>query len=259
MTVQPELVLIGLAALVPALVAGAVLVRVVRPVGPAWVGALVAFAWGTAVATSVAAVLNDLAGTLLPTLVGSIRAAVLLPTLVGPTIEELTKAAGFVAIAVVAGPALSGIRGALATGALIGFGFAVAENVGYYTLAAVQGGYDGLGRAIYLRGIVESGNHAAFTATMGAAVGWVRVHALDGMRRTGILVLGLVAAIALHALWNGVVSQAVTTVLCNAPVAGGACAAVPDTDDLLLVVPALEAAFLVPIVAVLGWLARRTA
>ena len=88
MTVQPELVLIVLAALVPALVAGAVLVRVVRPVGPAWVGALVAFAWGTAVATSVASVLNDLAGTLLPTLVGSIRAAVLLPTLVGWALGE---------------------------------------------------------------------------------------------------------------------------------------------------------------------------
>ena len=259
MTLQPELMLIVLAALVPALVAGAILARVVRPAGPMWVGALVAFAWGAAVATSVASVLNDLAGRFLPALVGSVRAGVLLPTLVGPTIEELAKAAGFLAIAVIAGPALSGMGGALATGALIGFGFAVAENVGYYTLAAVQGGYDGLGRAIYLRGVVESGNHAAFTAAMGAAVGWVRVHAVDGVRRIGVLALGLVAAIALHAVWNGVVSHAVTTVLCNAPPAGGACAPTPDTDDLLLVVPALEAAFLVPIVAVLGWLARRTA
>ena len=253
---QPELVLIVLAALVPALVVGFVLIRMARPAGRVWAGALVAFAWGMAVATSVASALNDVAGRLLPPLMGSIAAGVLLPTLVAPTIEEVAKAAGFLAIPIVAGPALGGMRGALATGALIGFGFAVAENVGYYTLAAVQGGYDGLGRAVYLRGIVESGNHAAFTAAMGAAVGWVRMRMLDGVRRIAILAAGLVAAIALHAVWNGVVSHAVTTVLCNAPVSGGACAATPDTDDLFLVVPALEAAFLVPIVLVLRRLAR---
>ena len=258
MTFQPELVLIVLAALVPALVAGIVLVRVTRPTGHVWVGALVAFAWGAAVATSVASALNDLAGRLLPGLVGSARTAVLLPALVGPTVEELAKASGFLAIAFVAGPALRGMRGAVATGALIGFGFAVAENVGYYTLAAVQAGYDGLGRAIYLRGVVESGNHAAFTATAGAAVGLVRLRAPDGAGRLGILALGLAAAIALHALWNGVVSHAVTTVLCNAPEPGGACASAPDAHDLLVAVPALEAAFLAPIVAALGWLVRRT-
>ena len=50
--------------------------------------------------------------------------------------------------------------------------FAVGENATYYLLAAVQGGWEGLGRSVYLRGLVQGGNHAAFTAVVGAAVGW---------------------------------------------------------------------------------------
>jgi len=251
--VQPELVLIVLAALAPAVVAGAVLAAAARPDGRTWIGALVAFAWGAVIATSVASLLNDAAAARLPALAGEPGARVLLPALLAPTIEELAKAAGFLVVGLVARGALGSVRSAIAIGALIGFGFAVAENVGYYLLAAVQGGYDGLGRAVYLRGVVQSANHAVFTATVGVAVGAAR----PGRSRTGMLALGLAAAVTLHAIWNASVSRAISTVLCNAPVSGGACAPAPDAGDLLLVVPGLEAAFLIPILAVLAWLARR--
>src|SRR4029079_8919833 len=95
----------------------------------------------------------------------------LVPSFVGPAIEELVKAAGFVVVALVARGALRGARGRIATGAFIGFGFAAAENVSYYLLAAVQGGYPGLGRALYLRGGGERAKHTAFPATAGARSG----------------------------------------------------------------------------------------
>jgi len=71
------------------------------------------------------------------------------------------------------------------------------------------------------------------------------------------LALGLLAAVALHAFWNGVVSDRITTVLCNPPIPGGACGPAPDTTDLLIRVPLLEAAFLLPIAAALVRVVRR--
>ena len=56
---------------------------------------------------------------------------------------------------------------------------------------------------------------------------------------------------------SSVLSHAITTVLCNAPAGSTTCAPVPDTSDLLLGVPALEAAFLVPTAAALRRVARR--
>ena len=249
---QPELVLIALAALAPAVAAGAILVMVARPAGRAWIGALVAFVWGAVVAALAASALNDVAAARLPPFVS----AHWIPTVVGPVIEELAKAGGFLAVALVAGRAIAGVRGMMAIGALIGLGFAVAENVGYYVLAAVQGGYGGLGRAIYLRGVIQSGNHALFTATLGAALG--AAGATRGGRRVAIGAFGLAAAIALHVVWNAGVSQAITTVLCNAPDGSASCAPAPDASDLLLAVPALEAAFLLPALGVLARLARRS-
>jgi RsiW-degrading membrane proteinase PrsW (M82 family) len=251
--VQPEILLIVLAAVAPALAAGSILVMAARPSGRAWAGMLVAFLWGAVVATSVASLLHDAVGARLPSLVGAARARFLLPVLIGPTVEELVKAAGFFAVALVAGRTLDTVRAAIVTGAAIGFGFTVAENASYYLLAAVQGGYEGLGRSAYLRGVIQGGNHAVFTAVVGASIGRARARGPRLVRAT----IGLEAAIGLHAFWNGIVAQAMTTVLCNAPAEGAACAPAPDTSDLLLTLPALEAAFLVPIVAALRWLARR--
>ena len=249
---QPELVLIVLAAVAPAVAAGTILGVVARPAGRTWIGGLVAFAWGAVVASLAASALNDLAAARLPPAIS----ARWLPTVIGPMIEELSKAGGFLLVGLAADRALGGVRGRIATGALIGFGFAVAENIGYYVLAAVQGGYEGLGRAIYLRGVIQSGNHAVFTAALGAAIG--TADTARAGRRVTIVALGLVTAIALHVVWNAMVSQAIATVLCNAPEGSDACTATPDTTDLLLAVPALEAVFLLPVLGVLVRLARRT-
>jgi RsiW-degrading membrane proteinase PrsW (M82 family) len=256
---QPELLAITVAAVVPPLLAAMLVVRMLRPTERSRLATTIAFMWGAAVAATVASPLNDLAGALVAAAAGGERSRWMLPVIAGPAIEELAKATGFLAVALVAPHVLAGVAGAVATGALIGLGFAATENVGYYVLAGVQGGPGGLVRAVYLRGLVETGNHAAFTATIGAGIGWARVRVRDAPARIATVVLGLGAAVVLHGLWNGVVSGRISTLLCNAPAPDAACAATPDAVDLFVGVPALEAAFLVPVLLALGWLVRRAA
>lgn len=247
MSLQPEFVLIVMAAILPPLGLGVILAVRAPFAGRTIPAAVLAFFWGASVATTVALWLNDAATAALPARIGVAQAHRLVPALVGPTIEELVKAAGVLLVALVARPALRDGRVAATMGALVGLGFAAAENTSYYTLAAVQSGYPGLGRAIYLRGLVQGGNHAAFTAIVGAAVALAWHHPARSGSRIASIVGGLVTAIALHALWNALVSSTISDVLCNAPSAGSTCAAAPDLHDLLVVVPALEMAFLGPI------------
>jgi RsiW-degrading membrane proteinase PrsW (M82 family) len=258
-TVQPEVLLIAAAAIVPPALVAVLVARLLPTTGRSGLAALVAFCWGAAVASAVAAAVNDAAGALGTATFGAARARALLPTLVGPAVEELAKATGFAVVFAAARGALAGTRSPIVIGALLGLGFAAAENVGYYTLAAVQGGQEGLGRAVYLRGLVQSGNHAVFTATAGAGLAWAHAHAASGWRRLETIALGLAVAIGLHAIWNGFVSIEITSRLCNAPASATTCAPVPDPLDLLVVVPALEAAFIIPILAGLALVVRRGA
>jgi RsiW-degrading membrane proteinase PrsW (M82 family) len=254
---QPEVALIASAAFLPSLLSAAIVARLGSAVPGTKLPAVLAFAWGAIVASTVAAALNDVAGSRLPAILGADHARALVPTLVGPAVEELAKMIGLLAVVATVGSTLGGAREGIVLGALVGFGFAATENVGYYTLAAVQGGYEGLGRALYLRGFVQGANHAAFTAAAGAALGGWTVAAGTRARLARALA-GLGAATALHALWNAVVSHAITTVLCNAPAPSAACAPAPDVVDLVVAVPALEVVFLAPIAGALVWMARRS-
>jgi RsiW-degrading membrane proteinase PrsW (M82 family) len=257
-TLPPELVVITAAAVVPPLLAAVLVRRVCRPTERSRVAMTMAFSWGVAVAATIAAPLNDAASRLVVAAAGADASGWVMPALGGPVIEELVKAIGFVAVALIAPRMLADVAGGVVIGALVGLGFAATENVGYYTIAAVQGGAGGLVRAVFLRGLVEGANHAAFTASTGAGVGWAasRAHALPARLAAGGL--GLVAAVGLHGVWNGLVSGRIATLLCHAPAPDAACAPAPATIDLLVTVPVLEAAFLLPAVLALAALVRRT-
>ena len=243
---------IAAAALAPALVAGILVARAVRGPGRSWVDPGIAFAWGAAV-TAIATAGNELGRAGLAALCGADRAGSLVPVLVGPPVEEIAKATGFAAVALATRGRRRDVHDALAYGALLGLGFAASENVGYYTVAAVQAGWPGLARAVYFRGLVESGLHATFTAVVGLGVAWA--HASG--RRVRPIATALVAAVLLHASWNAIALE-LGDRLCNAPAPGAACTA-PDPRDLLVTMPALLTAFVAPVVAVLATLARRVA
>ncbi len=86
-------------------------------------------------------------------------------------------------------------------GALIGFGFAMTENLLYFMGALFDGGWAGWGATVFLRSVVFGFNHAFFTAFTGAGLGYARA-AASRFGRYGVPVVGLAVAIFVHALHN---------------------------------------------------------
>jgi len=198
------------------------------------------FFFGAVIAASLSAIGNDLLHVWLTTWLGEQQARALIPTLGAPVIEEASKALALLAL-------LAHLRGGFSTvvdgilhGACVGIGFAMTENVGYFTLAAVQGGTAGLVRSVYLRGLVEGLNHATFTGAAGAGLGFARVTASARGRVVGPLV-GFAAAVLQHVVWNVVASRAVMDALCDPQVAGGACRSTPEPFALFAIVPLIVA------------------
>lgn len=239
---------IALVALAPPSLFAALALALDRRRPRLWYPALAALGWGATIAALGALAVNDAALREWP--------AAWVTSLVGPLVEEIAKGSAL-ALVVLAWPgALCGVREGILYGALAGLGFAATENLGYYTLAAVQGGTPGLARALYLRGLLQGLNHAAFTAIIGAAVGRARRDASAASRRR-VVALGFAAAVAVHAAWNVFASPAITTLLCNAPSSGAACSPEPRSLDLFLGVPAIIAAFMGPVAALLVILVLR--
>lgn len=86
-------------------------------------------------------------------------------------------------------------------GSMVGFGFAMVENVLYFLGALDSGGAGGLLLNMFLRGVVFGFNHAFFTACTGLGLGWARTHA-GLLSRVGAPVLGWIAAVFFHGVHN---------------------------------------------------------
>lgn len=171
---------------------------------PLWLLAIT-FLWGTVPAIVLALafeVLFDFPVRLLVTAQGAdfLGAAVL-----APAIEEVAKAIPLAAIFLFYRREFDGVLDGILYGALVGFGFAMTENVFYFVGAFLEDGWGGWGVVVFLRAIIFGLNHALFTAVTGAALGYSR-YALSRPRRLAAPFLGLAGAIVLHAIHNGFVS-----------------------------------------------------
>lgn len=242
--------LIAAAALLPPLGWAGLVLLLNRRTREPWTPLCASFLWGAAAAALVAAEVNDV-------LLATHGLGHAVPTLLGPAVEEIAKASALLVVLAVWPGALNDPLDGMVYGALAGLGFAATENLGYYMLAALQGGAPGLTRALWLRGLLQGLNHAAFTATVGAAVGWT--YGSGGRRpaRAAIVLVGLALAIVVHAVWNAVASETITQVLCGAPTPGAACAPAPAPLDLLVTIPILVATFVGPLLVALFAIAAR--
>jgi len=118
-----------------------------------------------------------------------------------PVIEEFVKWLALLAIFFFMRREFDGPLDGLVYGALIGFGFAMTENIFYFAGAYQQDGYTGLSSLIFLRSLIFGMNHAFYTALSGIGLGLARD---ANSRITGALwaLAGLLAAISAHALHN---------------------------------------------------------
>ena len=122
-------------------------------------------------------------------------------TLVAPGVEELLKALAIAAIFVLARQEFDGVLDGMVYGAMVGLGFATAENYIYYLDSLQSGGWYALFELFVLRGLVFGLSHAMYSGLVGIGFGLAR-HALGGWKDAGYITGGLLGAYVLHAMHN---------------------------------------------------------
>jgi protease PrsW len=119
-----------------------------------------------------------------------------------PLVEETLKGLFLVGLLWRRRDEIDGPTDGILYAAMVGLGFAMMENVGYYINALItpqQGGVALLEYTFVLRGVASPLLHPIFTSMTGLGVAYAATH-----RRAGWAVpLGWLAAMLLHGTWNG--------------------------------------------------------
>ncbi len=170
------------------------------------------FFWGALPAVALSLAMELLLGTSSLTTGHQLLTQVISSSAVAPVVEETAKAGALLLIVVFWRNEIDDVLDGILYGALIGFGFAMTENLFYFLGAVGEGGWSTWGVTVFMRGALFGLNHAFFTAFTGAALGYAR---LTRDRRRALIVpfLGLLAAILAHAAHNFGTSMAAVSPL----------------------------------------------
>ncbi|MEW5931698.1 MAG: PrsW family intramembrane metalloprotease [Gemmatimonadota bacterium] len=159
-----------------------------------------AFVWGAAGAVFFSMLVNSffeisLAGTL-----GEEAAGLAGSVISAPLVEELTKALVLFVLFFRHRDEFDNVTDGIVYAAMVGLGFAMTENVLYYGNALAEGIDSSLGTFV-VRGMLSPFAHPFFTAMTGIGLGIARERNRGAIRFFSP-VLGLCAAMLLHATWN---------------------------------------------------------
>jgi RsiW-degrading membrane proteinase PrsW (M82 family) len=153
----------------------------------------VAFLWGASVSVVVAGIVNGLAE--------STVGGVLTSMLAAPLVEEALKGAILLRYFVKRRDEFDGPIDGVIYAAMVGLGFAFAENVDYYGRAFRQDGMGGLAVIFTLRGVMAPFSHPLFTSLTGLGLGIARQARSRGVAAAAPIG-GFIGAVLLHAVWN---------------------------------------------------------
>ncbi len=170
---------------------------------PLWLLSL-AFVWGAVPAAVISVIAEIVFQVPISTLAGQATELVS-ASLVAPPIEELAKGLALVGIYVLFRHEFDDVLDGVLYGTLIGFGFAMTENILYFVSAFSEHGWGAWAVTVFLRAVVFGFNHAFFTGITGAGIGYARITA-SGAKRLVVATLGLAGAIFFHVLHNLFVS-----------------------------------------------------
>lgn len=160
-----------------------------------------AFVWGAVIAVAIA----------LPMEIGMSRLGMSEDWLIAvgaPVAEEFAKGLFVVLTLVRARRIIDSVLDGLVVSGLVALGFAAMENVGYYAASYLgfdEVPYSGTEMAtatFVVRGLFSPFAHPLFASAIGIAMG-LAVHRSSRAQRWGLLALGYVVSVTLHALWNG--------------------------------------------------------
>jgi RsiW-degrading membrane proteinase PrsW (M82 family) len=195
---------------------------------------LAAFGWG-----AVGAVIFSIIFTLIFEIsigtTGSIGADAFISTAIGaPIVEETCKGLVLLALFFFYRQEFDNVLDGIVYGAVVGIGFAMTENILYFGIAYLEGGFSELGELFLARSVIFGFGHAIYSATFGASLGWSREQYARGAWRFIVPILGWALAVFQHMLWNG-------GVLITNGLLGEDAGVLPIVliDAILFVVPAL--------------------
>lgn len=161
---------------------------------------IAAFIWG-AVPAIIASLLLEVLATLPLTGLSDEAATVAGTGVIAPVVEEACKALALLLLFWFYRDEFDGVLDGIIYGSVVGFGFAMTENIIYYLGAWSEGGLQGWLGLVLVRGAAFGLNHAMYTALTGAALGLARFRQGVAVRWL-LFLLGLAAAIIAHMLHN---------------------------------------------------------
>ncbi|MEM7132797.1 MAG: PrsW family intramembrane metalloprotease [Chloroflexota bacterium] len=167
---------------------------------PIWLG-IAAFVWGALPAIIVSFYGEFLLSVALIQSPNSVAGTLAGTTVIVPIVEEVIKGAALFAIFIWKYNEFDNALDGLVYGALVGLGFAMTENFLYFVGAFGSGGYTALTTVIFLRAILFGLNHAFYTSLLGICLGLSREKS-KLRERLGYPIIGLIAAIIVHAIHN---------------------------------------------------------
>jgi RsiW-degrading membrane proteinase PrsW (M82 family) len=169
---------------------------------PYWMLAT-AFFWGALVAVFFAFVINTASGIAVALMTDDLRAGETFGAVISaPIVEETAKALILFIFFFWKKDEFDGVIDGIIYAAMAGLGFAMTENIQYYGRAVLQAGGEGLTLVFILRGALAPFSHPMFTSLTGIGLGLARQSSNTAVKFI-TPVLGLLAAIAMHSIWNG--------------------------------------------------------
>ncbi|MFN0111366.1 MAG: PrsW family glutamic-type intramembrane protease [Blastocatellia bacterium] len=152
-----------------------------------------AFAWGAIIAVFISGLFNQVFSQVFGDFLTGVISA--------PLIEEGSKGAGVLLIAVLFKRDFDSVLDGIVYAGVVALGFATMENVDYYGSSLDSGGAEGLMGTFIIRGVLSPFSHVLFTCMTGIGCGIAR-ETYNPVLKFAAPILGYAGAMALHALWN---------------------------------------------------------
>lgn len=169
---------------------------------PVWMLAT-AFLWGALVAVFFAFLINTASGLAVILLTNDVGAGKAFSSVVSaPIVEEISKALILFIFFFWKKHEFDGVIDGIVYAAMVGLGFAMTENIQYYGKAVLQAGGEGLTLVFIIRGALAPFAHPMFTSFTGIGLGLAH-QTRNLFVKLAAPVVGLLAAISMHSIWNG--------------------------------------------------------
>lgn len=160
-----------------------------------------AFLWGAVPSALLALFFNTVLSLPFYALFSTSTAELAAGGAIAPIVEEIAKGLVLFLILFVQRHELDSPLDGIIYGAMVGMGFAMVENVLYYTSYFGEFGAAGWNELVIVRGVIFGLNHALYSAMTGLGIALARMSKRWPVR-IGAPLLGLAVAIALHATHN---------------------------------------------------------